>query len=167
MRNVSNKSCREIKIQISYSVTFFLKLSVYEIMSKNMVVPERPQMAIWRRVAWWIIKTTRVHESTRTHSRAHTHKYVRHIALPPQQWFRERALILPCTYIASLVWGDIMAAGRSKLYFDFDFANLYKSLLILMSEFYLFAVSARGRCETCRLYVPVLVIITHRICCID
>ena len=76
-------------------------------MSKNMVVPERPQMAIWRRVARWISKATRAyaharaHAPTHTHTGAHehaltracavthirTHKQVILIGIPRQQWF--------------------------------------------------------------------------------
>jgi hypothetical protein len=59
MRNVSNIIVEEIKTHTLCSVTFSENRTVYEIMSKNMVVPERPQMAIWRRVARWISKATR------------------------------------------------------------------------------------------------------------
>jgi hypothetical protein len=38
--------------------------AVYEKMSKNMVEPERPQMAIWRRVACLISKATRARSHT-------------------------------------------------------------------------------------------------------
>jgi hypothetical protein len=79
-------------------------------MSKNVVETERPQMAIWRRVACWISKVTRAQTrqrraSTRAHARTHTHtqKYVILIAFPRQQWFHERASILRYTYIASLL----------------------------------------------------------------
>jgi hypothetical protein len=49
MRNVSDKSCREIKAHILCSTTFPENLAVYEIMWKNMVDPDRPQMAIYYR----------------------------------------------------------------------------------------------------------------------
>jgi hypothetical protein len=42
---------KKIKIHILHSETFFENRAVYEILSKNMVEQERPQMAIWRRVA--------------------------------------------------------------------------------------------------------------------
>jgi hypothetical protein len=57
--------------------------AVYEIMSKNLVEPERPQMTIWRSVACWISKTTRASTRSRlctpithpyTHAHAHTHE---------------------------------------------------------------------------------------------
>jgi hypothetical protein len=37
---------------------------VYELKSKNMVEPERPQMAVWQRVACWISKATRTQAHT-------------------------------------------------------------------------------------------------------
>ena len=67
--------------------------AVYDIMSKNVVEPDRTQMAIWRRVACWISKVTRAqaqaraHEPpptqtcirartrARTHARTHAHKH--------------------------------------------------------------------------------------------
>ena len=45
MRNVSDKSCRENQNTHFMFSNFFLEnLSVYEIMSKNMLEPERPHM---------------------------------------------------------------------------------------------------------------------------
>jgi hypothetical protein len=44
---------------------------------------------------------THIHARTRKHS--HTDQYVILIAFPQQQWFRERASVLPYTYIACLV----------------------------------------------------------------
>jgi hypothetical protein len=69
-RNVPNISCRKSKNYTFYVRYFFFSFenrAVYEIMSKNMVEPERPpQMAIWRRVARWISSI-----------QARAHKYVR------------------------------------------------------------------------------------------
>jgi hypothetical protein len=46
------KAVEKIKMHILLSVTFSPKnCAVYEIPSKNMVEPERPQMAMWRRIA--------------------------------------------------------------------------------------------------------------------
>ena len=82
-------------------------LASYEKMSKNMVEREKTQMTIWRRVALWISKATRVqthvrvrtttptHTHARTTMRAHTRteKYViLRTAFPRQQLFRERTL---------------------------------------------------------------------------
>ena len=73
MRNVSDKSCRGTKTHILYSVTFS-----EEIMWKNMVEPNRPQMAIRRmRFACWIAKATHTHSLTHslTHTLTHTHTH--------------------------------------------------------------------------------------------
>jgi hypothetical protein len=52
MRNISDKSCRETRN------THF----VFEIMWKNIVEPDRPQMAIWRmNIACWVPKATDTH----------------------------------------------------------------------------------------------------------
>jgi hypothetical protein len=87
MRNVSNKIAQKTKIYILRPVTFFPEnRAVYEIMSRNMADPERPQ-TIWRmRVPRWISTVTRTkagasaHATTSTHSthalipaHAHTH----------------------------------------------------------------------------------------------
>ena len=55
-------------------------------------------MAIWRRVACWTSKVTIAKAHT------HTQKYEILIAFTPQQWFRERALMFRCTYVAYLVF---------------------------------------------------------------
>jgi len=44
MRNVSDKSSGENQTYILYSVTFFC--AIYEIMWKNKVEPDRPQLTI-------------------------------------------------------------------------------------------------------------------------
>jgi hypothetical protein len=83
VRNVLNKSCSENKNTHLCSVTFFSESrAVYEIISKNMLEPERPQMAKWRRVLCWISKATRsqghasVCAPTPIYARTHTQKYV-------------------------------------------------------------------------------------------
>ena len=43
------------------------------------------------------------HMHPRTLKHAHTDQYVRLVAFPQQQWFRERASLLRYTYIACLV----------------------------------------------------------------
>jgi len=60
MRNVSDKSCRET--QNTHFVINNFSLALYEIMWKNMVESNRPQMTIWRmRIAYWITKATDTH----------------------------------------------------------------------------------------------------------
>ena len=47
MRNFSDKSCRENKkSHLVFSIFFFENFTVYEVMWKDIVVTERPQMAI-------------------------------------------------------------------------------------------------------------------------
>jgi hypothetical protein len=65
---------------------FFLfeNRAVYEIISRNMVEPERPQMTIWQHVSRWISKTTlaQAHTLALAPIRANTQKYVILIAFP-------------------------------------------------------------------------------------
>jgi len=62
---------------------------VYEIMWKNIVEPDRPQMAIWRtHIACWIHKVTDTHSG-----------YVILIAFLPQQWFTNAS---QCSFIRTL-----------------------------------------------------------------
>jgi hypothetical protein len=60
MRTVPDKSCRENQnTHFVFSNFFVENRAVYEIMWKNTVEPDRPQMAIWRmRIVWWIPKAT-------------------------------------------------------------------------------------------------------------
>jgi hypothetical protein len=47
MRNIADKIVEKFKTHILCSITFFSKkVAVYEIMWKNMLQPDRPQMAI-------------------------------------------------------------------------------------------------------------------------
>ena len=78
--------------------------AVYEKM-KNVVKAESPEITMWRRVACWLIKATRVKAHTRARATAPTptqplpptHKYLILIAFLRQQWFRERASLLRYT----------------------------------------------------------------------
>jgi len=82
-----------IKTNILCSVTFFYNRSIYLIMWKNIIEPDRPEMIIWRmRIACWTPNATNKHS-----------EYVIFIAFPLQQWFNERALVLRYTYIACLL----------------------------------------------------------------
>ena len=88
------KCVEKIKTHILCSITFFSEnCAVYEIMKKDIVEPDRPQMTIWRmRIACWITKATDTHS-----------EYVILIAFTQQQWLRERTSMLRYMYIASLV----------------------------------------------------------------
>jgi hypothetical protein len=93
MKNVSDKSLGKIDTHILCSITFFENRAVYEIMCKNIVEPDRPQMTIWRmRIARWITKATHTHS-----------QYVILTAFPLQQWLHERTCLLRHTYFACLV----------------------------------------------------------------
>ena len=83
MRNVSGKSCRENqKAHFMFSnFFFFLNFAVYEIMWKNILKPDRPQMTVWRiRIACCLTKAA----DTPSH-------YVILTAFPRQQMLHERA----------------------------------------------------------------------------
>jgi hypothetical protein len=92
MRNVSDKFVPKIKTRRLCSITFFF-FENREIMWKNMVEPDRPQVTIWRMsFAGWI------HKAKNTHS-----AYVVLITFLLHQWLHERASVLRNTYIACLV----------------------------------------------------------------
>jgi len=69
-------------------------LTVYDVMCDNAVQPDTPLIAIWRvRALCWLIKLTGT-----------LSEYIILIAFPLQQWIRESASLLHCTYIACLVY---------------------------------------------------------------
>ena len=86
MKSVLDKVVEKIKIHILCQITFSENRAVYEIMSKNMVEPEKPQMAIWRPLACWIIKATRgqAHASARASTSTRTY-------IHPRAWTHTRA----------------------------------------------------------------------------
>ena len=88
------QSCRENQNTHLYSITFFLEnLTVYEIMWKDIVEPDRPQMTIWlMRIACRVTKATNLHS-----------EYVIVIAFPLQQLFHERASLSCYAYNAWFV----------------------------------------------------------------
>ena len=62
MGNVSDKSCRENQnTYFRFNNAFFYNRAVY-VIRKNVAVPRRSQMTIWRmRVPWWIPTATNTH----------------------------------------------------------------------------------------------------------
>jgi len=80
MINVWAKVVEKIETQILCSIIFiFEKSTIYEIMLKNTVDLDKPQMTIWRmRIACWIPKATDTHS-----------EYVIFIAFPLQQWLHK------------------------------------------------------------------------------
>jgi hypothetical protein len=72
------KVVEKIRIHILYSVTFlffFEKRAIYEIISKNVVEPERLHMTIWLRVACWVLKATHTQAPVQQRRRTHTHAH--------------------------------------------------------------------------------------------
>ena len=57
------KPVQKIRARILFSIVFFFEKRVfYEIMWKNMVEPDMPQMTIWpMRIAYWTPKATNTH----------------------------------------------------------------------------------------------------------
>jgi len=54
----------KIKTRILCSTTLLDNRAVYEIMWRNIVKPDKPQMTIWRmRLACWITKATNTHSA--------------------------------------------------------------------------------------------------------
>jgi hypothetical protein len=85
MRSVSDKFVVKIKTRVLCSVIFFSEnRTVYEIMWKNIVEPDRPQLInSCMRFACWIPTATDIHSEN-----------VILIAFPLQNWLQERALII-------------------------------------------------------------------------
>jgi hypothetical protein len=83
---------------------FFENRVVYEIMWKNFVERNGPQMTIWHmRIACWMLKATNTYTS-----------FVILIAFPLQQWLHEHASKLRFTYIVGLV--NLMSTTDISLY---------------------------------------------------
>jgi hypothetical protein len=54
------KAVEKIKKHILYSLSFLENRAVYEVMWKNTVQPDRPQVTIWRmRIICWITNATK------------------------------------------------------------------------------------------------------------
>ena len=78
MKTFSDKCVDKLEVHILCSPTFFENLAVYEIMWKNIVERDRPQMTVWRmRIACWIRKAT------------NTQGCVILIDFPQQKWLHE------------------------------------------------------------------------------
>jgi len=89
------KVIEKIKTHIVYSIYIYIyfNCTFYEIMLKNIVESDRPQMTICCMcIARWITNTTNTHSY-----------YVILIAFPLKQWLHEHALWLHYTYTACLV----------------------------------------------------------------
>jgi hypothetical protein len=94
MTNVSDKSCVENQnTHFLFNSLFFENRAIYEIMWKNIVESDWPEMIVWpTRIACWITKATNTHP-----------EYVTLNAFPLQKWLQERASVLRLTYIVHFV----------------------------------------------------------------
>ena len=104
MKNVLDKSCRENhNTHFTFNNFFFFEnFAVYEIMLKNLVEFERPQMTIWHMgIACCIPK------STNTYS-----EYVIRFTFPLQHWLHERAPVLRHTYRTLSVFFGGLGGGQ-------------------------------------------------------
>jgi hypothetical protein len=92
MRNILYKSYRQSQnTHFMFSNFFFENRAVDEVMWKNIVEPDTPQMTIWRlRFACWL----------QTHSE---YTSIIFTAFPLQQRLHKRASVFPDVYIAPLV----------------------------------------------------------------
>jgi hypothetical protein len=95
MENVSDKLCRENKnTHFEFSNFVSENRAVYEIMWKNIVEVDRPQMTKLRMsFEFWIYKAANTHS-----------EYKIIIAFPPQQWLHERSSVLRYSYTACPVF---------------------------------------------------------------
>jgi hypothetical protein len=77
MKNISHKGCKD-KTYILCFIAFFENRAIYEIMWKNMVKPDKPQMSIRRtRFAYWINKATDTSsEYVAFTAQCYVHKYI-------------------------------------------------------------------------------------------
>ena len=94
MRNVSDKSWREMKTHILCSITCFTEnRAIYKIMWNNIVELKRCHITTGHMItACWIPKATDTHS-----------EYVIRIAIPVQQWLHDYASMSHCMYVAHLV----------------------------------------------------------------
>ena len=75
MRNVSDKSCRENQNTHFMFSNFSENRTVYEIMSKSVMEPERPQMTIWQLLRTEVKLHGRKHMPAPAHTPTHTHTH--------------------------------------------------------------------------------------------
>jgi len=98
----------ERQILLVRSIIFPENRAVYEIMWKNIVDRDRPQMTVWRmRIACWIPNATNTHTGC-----------VTPIAFPLQQWLlHERALmyVTRTLHVLFLPWRQQPKSGPGRL----------------------------------------------------
>jgi hypothetical protein len=92
------KVVEKIKAHILCWINFFpIHCAVYEIIWKNVVQLDRPQLTVWgMHFACWIPKATHTHTHTLS-------KYVILMTFPLQQWLHKRASMLHYLYMSVLL----------------------------------------------------------------
>ena len=70
------KVVQKIKTHFMFSTFFSENRAIYEITSKNVVEPERLQVALWRRVVCWTSKATRASARALTPTHSPTRAYM-------------------------------------------------------------------------------------------
>ena len=131
MRNVSDKSCRENQNTHFICSIFFIFWDA--IMRKNVVEPDRSQMAIWRmRIECWIIKATNTHSD-----------YLILIAFPQQQWSYERASLLR---YSTLPLFNIISIGVFKW---LNMCHVISCVLLYCLAQFLLRINCLGWVHTC------------------
>jgi hypothetical protein len=114
MRNVSDKSCRDNQITHFVFHNFFPEnREVYEIIWKNNVQSDRPQMTTLR-IACWITKLTFIHSEL---------DYIKLIAFPLQQWLHDHASMLRLYVYACLIITEM-----KSVYFAVRMGSLNKTV---------------------------------------
>ena len=107
---------------------------VYEIMSKNMVEPERPQMTIWRRVACWSSKATcgQIHARAcvPTHTQTHAHVLIHTRA----RTYREICNIYCFSTATILFEGALLLLNKYIACLDYMVGLLYTILQTRQTE---------------------------------
>jgi hypothetical protein len=121
MKNVSDKRNRENQFtHFMFNEFFFENHAVYEMMRKNTVEPDRPQMTIWRmRIAYWIPKATNTHS-----------EYAILTAFRLKKWLYEGVSMLRFTYVACIVCIIVTSATRAQERFVFQTFQLQFSYVL-------------------------------------
>jgi hypothetical protein len=138
MRNVLEKSCRESKKTHFMLNNFFLKITVYEIIWKNVMETEGPQMTLIWRIACCISMATctyaHEHASENMHAYTHTHNYVILTAFPRQKWIAKA----PQCYVARTL--SVLSSFFSTEKGDICYVNTNSRYTVFNYVFWLFLV---------------------------
>ena len=144
--NVFDKSSRENRNTRFIFCDFFSENhAVCEILSKNMMQPEKPQITLQYGAYEFHATQTKLHARTCRHTpkrqgprtHAYTQKYVLIIAFPRQQWSRTRLIVtfyvhcLSCVYLPLDIKTQMLCASLTywnlfKHIFAVDSAHIYQ-----------------------------------------